>query len=144
MMRTGANVTNTTHNGLLITTATVLAAYSVALLVAPGATLGVFGLAENVEGVWTARLLGASMLGFAGLAFFARNIGSLEARRAIDGAFLVGSTAALVISMWAQYLRVTNGFGWINVALNGALAVSYFYFIAGEDRDVEEAIGRPA
>ena len=137
-------MSNTTHNGLLTTTAIVSAAYAVAMLVAPGTTLGVFDLSDNPSTVWMARLLGASSLGFAAIAFLARRIDDMDARRAVDGGFLVATTATVGITMWAQYLQVTNALGWINVAVFGALAVAFFYFIAGEDRFGEALHGRPA
>lgn len=137
-------MSNATHNALLTTTAGVLTVYSLGLLLIPALVFEAIGLEANAEGVWTARLLGCTLLAFAGLAFFARHLDSIEARRAIDGAFLMGSTAMLAISMWAQYLRVLNALGWINVAVDAGFAVAFFYFLAGEDRFMQRSAGRPA
>lgn len=134
-------MSNATHNALLTTTSAVTSAYAVALLLAPAATLSLFDLGSAESGVWTARLLGAGMLGVAALAFFARRIDNMDARRAIDGGFLVATSISTAVAMWAMYLQVMNPLGWINAAIYGAFAVSFFYFIAGEDRlDVSEGV----
>lgn len=127
-------MSNATHNALLTVTAAITSAYAIAFLLAPGATLKLFGLDDHVSAIWTARILGTTSLAFATFAFFARRVNDLEARRAIDGGFLVATVGGLGITMWAQYLQVMNVLGWINAAMYGLLAVGYFYFLAAEDR----------
>ena len=123
-----------THNGLLTTTAIVSAAYAVALLVAPAPLWTFFDLAPDASGIWVSRLLGVTALSLAAFAFFARGLTSIEARRAVDAGFLIAFAGEAAVTMWAQYLRVFNALGWINVAIAAALAFAYFYFLAGEDR----------
>lgn len=137
-------MSNTTHNALLTTTAVIAAAYAVGLLVAPASSIKLFGLDADVAGVWLARIVGVCALALAAVTFLARHLDALEARRALDGGLLIGFAAALAITMWAQYLRVANALGWINVAIVGALAVAYFYFLAAEDRAVAHVPARPA
>lgn len=131
-------MSHATHNALLTTTSIVAAVYAVAFLVAPGQALALFGLADDAATVWITRLLGASALGFAAIAFFSRRVVEVEARRALDAGFLIGWAATLGIGMWAQYLAVMNGLGWITVAVSGAFAVAYFWFLAREDMELDE------
>lgn len=131
-------MSHATHNALLTTTAIVAAAYAVAFLVAPAQFLDLFGMANGAATVWVARLLGAAALGFAAIAFFSRRVVEVEARRALDAGFLIGWAATLGIGMWAQYLAVMNALGWITVAVSGAFAVSYFWFLAREDMELDE------
>lgn len=137
-------MSHATHNGLLSTTSAITAAYAVAFLVAPATALSVFGLVDDASAIWVTRLLGAALLGFSAVAFLSRRILDIEARRAIDGGFLVLNAASLGVTMWAQYLHVMNALGWIHVAVTGSLAVAYFFFLAGEDRFGELIEGRPA
>lgn len=137
-------MSHATHNGLLTTTAAISAVYAVAFLVAPGPALALFDLDANASAIWVTRLLGAVSLGFAATAFLARRILDMEARRAVDGGFLVMNASLLGVLMWAQYLQVMNTLGWINVVVTGGLAIAYFYFIAGEDRFWSRAPARPA
>lgn len=127
-------MSNATHNALLTTTAVVFAAYAVALLVVPTQLWAVFGMDADASGIWVSRYAGAIALGVAALAFFARRIESMESRRALDGGFLVATSGGLVIGLWAQYVQAFNALGWINVATAAAMAVAYFWFLAGEDR----------
>lgn len=136
-------MSHATHNGLLTTTSAVSAAYAVAFLVAPGAAISLFGLSDAASAIWMTRLLGATSLGFAAVAFLSRRIVDLEARRAIDGGFLVLTASLLGVLMWAQYLQVMNALGWINVVVAGGLAIAYFYFLAGEDRFTSRTPARP-
>jgi hypothetical protein len=137
-------MSHASHNALLTTNAIVTAFYGVVMIVAPLGFLSIFGLSEaGAEAAWMARLMGTTLLGIAALSLFARNVDSLDARRAIDGGFLVATGSGLAITMWAQYLQVFNALGWIHVGVYGAFAVGFFYFLAGEDR-LPILSGRPA
>lgn len=138
------SMSQATRNALLTTTAVVAASYAVALLVAPGPTAEAFGVATDYTSIWFLRLLGVASLSFAALAFFGRRLEDIAARRALDGGFLVGFAGSLGITMWAQYLQVMNPLGWLHVAVYGAFAVAYFYFLAAEDRLGTDHRGRPA
>ena len=123
-----------THNVLLLTTAGASAASGVALLAAPGPAWAFLDLAPDASGIWVSRLLGVACLALASLAFLARGLAGLDARRVVDAALLVAFAGEAAVGMWAQYLRVLNAWGWVPVAAAGAFAVAYFYFLAGEDR----------
>src|SRR5438874_12629750 len=127
-------MSNAQHNVLLVANAIVSAAFGVSFLVAPQQSQNLFGLLANTSSIWISRFFGAAIVGYAALALFARRVDESDARRAIDGGFLVSWVATLGIAMWAQYLQVMNSLGWIVAAVAGVFAVGFFYFLAAEDR----------
>ena len=88
-----------------------------------------YGLPIDEAGVWTTRLLGGSILGFATLMWFGRRTASMESRRAIAFALLVQDTIGLVASLSIQLGGRMAALGWSNVALYGLLALGYGYFL---------------
>jgi hypothetical protein len=136
-------MSNATHNVLLTSTSVIATAYAIAFLVAPEQFGKLFGVSMDATAIWLSRFLGAASLGFAAIAFFARRVKDLEARRALDTGYLIGFAASLAIAMWAQYLQVMNALGWIHAAIYGALAVAYFYFLSAEDQPGAAAAARP-
>jgi hypothetical protein len=88
-----------------------------------------YGLEPNDAAVWTTRLVGGSILGFATLMWFGRKTDSLPARRAIAMALLVQDVVGLVASIAIQMQGSMNAIGWTNVILYGVLALGYAYFL---------------
>jgi hypothetical protein len=88
-----------------------------------------YGLPLDTAGVWVARLLGGSLLGFATLMWFGRRSPSMETRRAIALALLIQDTVGLVASLSIQLDGQMAATGWSNVALYGLLAAGYAYFL---------------
>jgi hypothetical protein len=95
----------------------------------PGWVLQIYGLAPNPAAIWTTRLVGGSILGFASLMWFGRKSASLQARRAIAFALLVQDTIGLVASLEIQLGGSINTLGWSNPILYGVLAFGYLYFL---------------
>ena len=90
--------------------------------------LQLYGLAPNDAAIWTTRLVGGSILGFAILMGFGRKTGSVAARRAISLALLAQDAVGCVASLEIQLNGKINAFGWTNPILYGLLALGYFYF----------------
>jgi hypothetical protein len=88
-----------------------------------------YGLQSNPAAVWTTRLVGGSILGFATLMWFGRRAESAEARRAIALALLVQDLVGLAASTEVQCSRAINALGWSNLVLYGLLALGYAYFL---------------
>jgi hypothetical protein len=90
---------------------------------------GLYGLAPDESAVWTARLVGGSILGFATLMWFGRKTTSIDARRAIAIALLIQDVIGCIASVEFQLTGAVNIFGWFSLALYGMLATAYAYFL---------------
>jgi hypothetical protein len=95
----------------------------------PAWVIRLYGLQHNPAAIWTTRLVGGSILGYATLMWFGRRAESVEARRAIALALLVQDTIGLLASLEIQLGGAINGFGWSNLVLYGLLALGYAYFL---------------
>lgn len=94
-----------------------------------GWVLRLYGLVPEPGALWTTRLVGGSILGFATLMWFGRKSESREARRAIALALLIQDTIGFVASLLIQLGGNVNAFGWPSLVLYGALALGYAYFL---------------
>ncbi len=91
--------------------------------------LQLYGLLPDVGAIWTTRLLGGSILGFASLMWFGRKAASVEARRAIALALLIQDVVGLIASIEIQVSGSVNAFGWSSPVVYGMLAIGYAYFL---------------
>jgi len=94
-----------------------------------GWVLQIYGLVPNVGAIWTTRLVGGSILGFASLMAFGRKAGTADTRRAIALALLIQDTIGLVASFEIQFSGSVNALGWTNPILYGLLAFGYAFFL---------------
>ncbi|MBN2548457.1 MAG: hypothetical protein JXB15_04830 [Anaerolineales bacterium] len=88
-----------------------------------------YGLVPDAGAIWTTRLVGGSILGYATLMWFGRQAASIEARRAIALALLIQDAIGFVASMELQLGGEVNSFGWSSPILYGLLAFGYAYFL---------------
>ena len=95
----------------------------------PTWVLQMYGLAPNSAAIWTSRLVGGSILGFATLMWFGWRTASVEARRAIALALLIQDAIGCIASVEIQLSGEVNTFGWSNPILYGLLALGYAYFL---------------
>jgi hypothetical protein len=103
--------------------------FGVSCTVLPVLVLYIYGLSPNDAAIWTTRLVGGSILGFATLMWFGRKAASVEARKAIALALLVQDSVGCVASIEVQSGGNVNAFGWSNPILYGLLALGYAYFL---------------
>jgi hypothetical protein len=90
--------------------------------------LQLYGLVPTEAAIWTTRLVGGSILGFATLMWFGRTAAQ-EGRRAIAIALLVQDLVGLLASIEIQLSGTVNAFGWSSILLYGFLSIGYAYFI---------------
>jgi len=95
----------------------------------PDWTIRLYGLDSNDAAIWTTRLVGGSILGFASLMWYGRTRAAVEARRAIAYALLVQDAIGFIASLEVQLKGNINAFGWSNPILYGFLALAYAYFL---------------
>jgi hypothetical protein len=103
--------------------------FGVSCTLFPGWVFQLYGLASNDAAIWTGRLVGGSILGFATLMWFGRRTAAVEARRAIALALLVQDAVSCVASLAISLMGSVNAFGWFSLALYGFLALVYAYFL---------------
>ena len=103
--------------------------FGISCAVLPEWVLQLYGLDLDAGAIWTTRLVGGSILGFASLMWFGRTTASAELRRAIALALLIQDAIGLVASLEVQLGGSMNTLGWTNPILYGFLAVGYVYFL---------------
>jgi hypothetical protein len=95
----------------------------------PAWVLRMYGLASNDAAIWTTRLVGGSILGFATLMWFGRTTAGGDARRAIALALFAQNAVGTIASMEIQLRGSVNAFGWSNPILYALLTLAYAYFL---------------
>jgi hypothetical protein len=93
----------------------------------PRQLFALYGLSADPGGIWTIRLVGGSILGFATLMWFGTRTASGEARRAVAYALLVQDAIGLIASLEIQPSGAINPLGLTNPALYFLLAFGYAY-----------------
>ncbi len=94
-----------------------------------GWVLKLYGLVPDDGAIWTTRLVGGSILGFANLMWFGRKAKTAESQRAIALALLIQDVVGFIASLEIQLGGSMNPFGWSNLILYGLLAAGYAYFL---------------
>jgi hypothetical protein len=91
--------------------------------------LRLYGLSPDDAAIWTTRLVGGSILGFATLMWFGRGSASVDTRKAIALALLIQDVIGCIASLEFQLSGKVNVFGWFSFALYGLLAIAYAFFL---------------
>jgi hypothetical protein len=91
--------------------------------------LRLYGLPPEIGALWTTRLAGGSILGFATLMWFGRGSDSQKARRAIALALLVQDAVGFAASLLIALSGSVNARGWSTSVLYALLALGYAYFL---------------
>jgi hypothetical protein len=95
----------------------------------PRMVFTLYGLVPDDAALWTARLLGGSILGFASLMWFGQKAISIDVRRAIAFALFIQDVIGCIASVEFQITGNVNIFGWLSLALYGLLAIAYSFFL---------------
>jgi Mg/Co/Ni transporter MgtE len=80
------------------------------------------------------RIAGSVIAGFAIVFWGARDGNAGEALKAVMVAGLVANALDALILLHATITGLLNGLGWLQVLINGALAVGFWYFTWGKGR----------
>ena len=95
----------------------------------PRWVFNLYGLTPNDAALWTARLFGGSILGFASLMWVGQKAISVEVRRAIAFALFIQDVIGCIASVEFQITGNVNIFGWLSLSLYGLLAIAYAFFL---------------
>lgn len=99
------------------------------LVLAPNLYLSLYGLSvSDPDGTFITQLLGAGLLTYCFVAWFARDAEDSAARRAIVIGFFITISIGFIIALLAQLAAVMNPLGWLIVGLYLLLALGYGYF----------------
>jgi hypothetical protein len=108
--------------------------YGVALLVAAGPILDVYGITPNPEGVYMARWFGLELLGIGLVTWLARDATASAGGQTIARALTVTYTIGVVLALWGTLFGPFNALGWIAVALNLGLGAGFAWFLSSQPR----------
>jgi hypothetical protein len=107
----------------------IAAFFGISCALFPAWVINIYGLASSDAAIWTTRLVGGSILGFATLMWFGRTSADGNARRAIALALIAQNAVGTAASLEIQLRGSINAFGWTNPILYGLLTLAYAYFL---------------
>jgi hypothetical protein len=123
---------------LFVLNAAIAGGYGIALLVAAGPILDVYGITPNPEGVFMARWFGVELFAIGLATWLARDAAESAAGQAIARALAVGYGIGVVLALWGTLSGPFNALGWIAVGLNLFLGSGFAWSQLG----VQAAAGR--
>ncbi|MFQ5944080.1 MAG: hypothetical protein ACE5JF_11045 [Anaerolineales bacterium] len=113
---------------LMIINAVVATVFGFAFLLVPGDLISQYGVEANAAMRNLGQLLGAALISFAVLTWWARNANDSTARRAIVLALFIGNVAGFIVALIGQLNEVVNTLGWSTVVIYALLTLGYGYF----------------
>jgi hypothetical protein len=108
--------------------------YGLALLVATGPILDLYGITPNPEGVYMARWFGLELLAIGLVTWLARDAAASAGGRAIARALAVTYPIGVVLALRGTLVGPFNALGWIAVALNLGLGSGFVWFLSSKPR----------
>ncbi len=121
-----------TLRNLFTASAVVTLLFGVGLTFFPQTSYVPYGLRLHEVGIYTARFVGATYLGFATVAWLAKDTGPSQARRAIIVGFLVMNVVSFVISLSGVLFGPANWPSTTIVLLTLLFAAGFAYFLLKE------------
>jgi hypothetical protein len=121
-------------NSFLMLATIVAGVFGLAFLVAPSGLVGLYGVKLTPETAVIGRIAGSVILGFAIVFWGARNGSGAEAFKAVMTAGLIANALDGLILLHATATGLLNGLGWLQVLINGGLAIGFWYFAFGKGK----------
>jgi hypothetical protein len=123
-------------NSFLMLATIVAAVFGIAFLLAPSQLVAMYGVTLTPATEVIGRIAGSVILGFAIVFWGARNSGGAEVFKAVMTAGLIANGLDALILLHATVTGLINGLGWIQVLINGALAIGFWYFAYGKGKSI--------
>jgi hypothetical protein len=123
-------------NSFLMLATVVAAVFGLAFLVAPSALVALYGVTLTPATEVIGRIAGSVILGFAIVFWGARNGSGAEVFKAVMMAGLIANALDGLILLHATATGLVNGLGWLQVLINGGLAIGFGYFIFGKGKSI--------
>ena len=115
---------------LFIVNAVVVLALGLALMFAPGATLGQFGAETRVAELHMARFLGAALATLGVLLWFAKDATDELVQRNMGYAMLAGSVLALFVTILGVAASgIIRSLGWLVIVIEVVFALGYVFVL---------------
>jgi hypothetical protein len=103
---------------LFVLNGVIAGGYGIALLVAAGPILDVYGITPNPEGAYMARWFGLGLLAIGLSTWLARDAADSAGGEAVARALAVTYGIGVVLALWGTLFGPFNALGWIAVSLN--------------------------
>ena len=123
-------------NNFMMLATIVAAVFGLAFLIAPSQLVAMYGVKLDPGSEVIGRIAGSVILGFAIVFWGARNGNGAEAFKAVMMGGLVANGLDALILLHATAAGILNGLGWLQVLINGALAVGFWYFSFGKGKSI--------
>jgi hypothetical protein len=123
-------------NSFLMLATIVAAVFGLAFLVAPSGLVALYGVKLTPATEVVGRIAGSVIVGFAIVFWGARNGSGAEAFKAVMMAGLIANALDGLILLHATATGLLNGLGWLQVLINGGLAIGFWYFAYGKGKSV--------
>jgi hypothetical protein len=123
-----------TRRLLFVLNGAIAGGYGIALLVAAGPILDIYGITPNPEGVYMARWFGVELLAVGLITWLARDAAESPGGRAVASALTVTYGIGVLLALWGTLFGPFNALGWIAVSLNLLLGSGFAYLQFGKPR----------
>ena len=121
-------------NSFLMLATIVAAVFGLAFLVAPSALVALYGVTLTPATEVIGRIAGSVILSFAIVFWGARDGNPVETFKAVMMGGLIANGLDALILLHATATGLLNGLGWLQVLINGALAIGFWYFAYGKGK----------
>jgi hypothetical protein len=121
-------------NSFLMLATIVAAVFGLAFLLAPSQLVALYGVKLTPATEVIGRIAGSVILGFAIVFWAARNGSAAETFKAVMMAGFIANALDCLILLHATATGLVNGLGWLQVLINGALAIGFWYFTFGKGK----------
>jgi hypothetical protein len=123
-------------NSFLMLATLVAAVFGLAFLLAPSQLVAMYGVTLTPVTEVIGRIAGSVILGFAIVFWGARNGSGAETLKAVMTAGLIANALDALILLHATVTGLVNGLGWLQVLINGGLAIGFWYFTFGKGKNI--------
>jgi hypothetical protein len=121
-------------NSFLMLATIVAAVFGLAFLIGPSQLVALYGVKLMPATEVIGRIAGSVILGFAIVFWGARDGDGAEAFKAVMMGGLVANGLDALILLHATATGLLNSLGWLQVLINGALAIGFWYFTFGKGK----------
>jgi hypothetical protein len=111
-------------NTLMTVTAIVAFVFGLGFILAPVASMSLYGNTLEGVGIFITRYFGAALLGYAFLAWLTRNTAS----KGVQAGFFVAMVLGFVVALYDAFAGTHNALVWLNVVIYLLLALGFGYF----------------